>query len=367
MPRRNTIEVVITGKDAGATRTIDSVNRVLGKFDSAADSARVSASGFGSVLKTALGTAIGFTVAGVFQTATHAVRNFIETSISAAAQMERFNVQFEVLLGSAEAATQRLDEIKEFARVTPFNLDDVVEANKVLTVFGRGVLDTTEVMTKVGDAAAFAGVRFNDLAVWIGRAYSSIQAGRPFGEAAMRLQELGILSGEARTQLERMTESGANAGEIWGFLISQLDQFGGLMDKQSATFEGVMSNFQDTVDQIKMAIGKPIMEAAKEGLLALLDELQRPETQRAIEGLAEDLGTIAKLLVDIVKLSAGSRSDFFSPLVWENLADVLRQYTTDEAQLLDLMMRASELRKQYGDELTSFDQLSRCWDWTPRN
>ncbi|MDD5000879.1 MAG: tape measure protein [Thiomonas arsenitoxydans] len=307
MPRRNTIEVVITGKDAGATRTIDSVNRVLGKFDSAADSARVSASGFGSVLKTALGTAIGFTVAGVFQTATHAVRNFIETSISAAAQMERFNVQFEVLLGSAEAATQRLDEIKEFARVTPFNLDDVVEANKVLTVFGRGVLDTTEVMTKVGDAAAFAGVRFNDLAVWVGRAYSSIQAGRPFGEAAMRLQELGILTGEARTELERMTESGARAEDIWGFLVGQLDKFGGLMDKQSNTFEGLVSNLEDTWFQIQTIIGQPIMEAAKTGLLKLLDALSDPETQQGIADLAAGLGELTVAIIEFLS-KAGEAS-----------------------------------------------------------
>ncbi len=47
--------------------------------------------------------------------------------------------------------------------------------------------------------------------MWIGRLYDGLQSGRPVGEAMMRLQELGVISGDTRNQIENLQKSARKA------------------------------------------------------------------------------------------------------------------------------------------------------------
>lgn len=124
-----------------------------------------------------------------------------DATIGAAAGIEQLVTEFTPLLGSLEAAKQRVDELQSFAVGTPYELEDLIMGNKVLEATTRGALTTKEGMTMVGDAASVAGVAFEEMARNVGRLYDSLQSGRAPGFAALRLQELGLLSGTARTKL----------------------------------------------------------------------------------------------------------------------------------------------------------------------
>src|SRR5689334_13566892 len=56
--------------------------------------------------------------------------------ISGNAQFETYQTQFGVLLHSADAAKQRLKDLADFGAKPPFELPELVSADKVLTAFG---------------------------------------------------------------------------------------------------------------------------------------------------------------------------------------------------------------------------------------
>lgn len=200
--------------------------------------------------------------------------------------IETAQIQFEVLLGSAEKAKDRIQELTEYAARTPFELPEVVSASRQLQVMGGTALATGQNLTMVGDMAAAAQVGFQEIAMWVGRAYSAMQAGRPWGEAAMRLSELGLMSGETRAKLEEMTKAGATSEEVWGAFIQSMGRFEGMMEKQSKTFAGLMSTLADSVN---MALGKlmsGLFQQLKSGLEPTIAFIEGPLTS-AIEGFGQ--------------------------------------------------------------------------------
>ncbi len=203
-------------------------------------------------------------------------------------QFEQFQTSFEVLLGSTDAAKARLAELSRFAAETPFELPDVVQADKLLQTFGGNVLATGDNLKLVGDMASAAGVGFSEVATWVGRAYTNIKSGRPFGEAAQRLQELGLLSGDARNRLEELQKTGATNDEVWSAFTQTMSQFGGMMGKQSRTMGGLLSTLSDNFNLLKREAFAGLFEALKEPLIKMVDLLGSP----AVVGAAQRFGKL---------------------------------------------------------------------------
>jgi hypothetical protein len=285
MAARNTIEVIIKGED-DASSTFKRVSSSLLDFGNAADNAYKPVSRFGSFIRDAFSTAAGMVIANAFGNITEKLRGFGRAMIDTNSDMEVYQSQFTTLLGSEDAAVKRLAEITEFAKQTPFDLPGVIQANRMLTLFGEGVLDTTDMMRLVGDAASGVNADFTELSTWVGRAYSAIQAGRPFGEASMRLQELGLLTGEQRSLLEDMSKAGADSTEIWNVLTGALGRFSGEMETQSKTFVGISSNISDTWEALTRTVGKPIFDAAKRSAQSMLDFLSSDFVQQGAVSIA---------------------------------------------------------------------------------
>jgi hypothetical protein len=81
--------------------------------------------------------------------------------MTAAGALERMTLQFRPLLGSLDSAKERVKELQTFAVKTPFEIDEIVEANKMLQVLTQGALANEKGMTLVGDAASVAGQAFS--------------------------------------------------------------------------------------------------------------------------------------------------------------------------------------------------------------
>jgi hypothetical protein len=211
-----------------------------------------------------------------------AATGFAIKGLKMADTIEQAKLAFETLLGSADAAGKRIKELSDFAARTPFELPGIIEADRLLTTFGARSIEN---LTLVGDAAAGVGVGIEEIAFWFGRAYTAIQSGRPFGEALMRLQELGLVTGEARNQLEDMQAAGAPAAEVFGVLTDQLGRFNGLMEKQSQTLGGLMSTISDNFNLALAALVQPFLPELKKGLGAAIEYLD--DHQRDIEDFGQ--------------------------------------------------------------------------------
>lgn len=257
-------------------------------------------------------TSVGVAMAAAFSV--NSIVNFfgalIKGSIDANASFEVFITQFSTLLGSVEKAQARIKELSQFSLTTPFELPEIVEADRLLQTFGGTALATGENLRRIGDSAAAVNAGFKEVSFWTGRMYSSMLAGRPFGEASARLQELGIMSGTVRTKLEDMQKAGASGEELWAAYSEMIDtKFAGAMDKLSKTLQGVMSNLSDFQGMLLREGGAELFEGVRADAVEFFELIDK--NREPLIDLAKALGSIADKLREAVT----------SPIL-EQLADI---------------------------------------------
>lgn len=180
-------------------------------------------------------------------------------AVNAAAEMEGLETAFQPLLGSAAAAEERIRELSKFAAATPFELPEIAKASMVLETLTRGALSTGKGLEMVGDIASAVNRPFDEVAVSVGRLYDGLMSGRPVGEAMARMQELGVISGETRGQIEALQKEGKKGADVWGIAEAAMGRFSGSMELQSRTWNGRMSTLKDNINLAFAAMGKPIM------------------------------------------------------------------------------------------------------------
>ena len=181
-------------------------------------------------------------------------------------ELETSTMKFTTLTGNAEAAKQHVADLFEFAKKTPFETGPVIQASVKLQTFGGAALDTKKNLTLLGDASAATGAPINELGFWVGRMYAAIQGGKPFGEAAMRLQELAVMTPQARDQMEQLQKSGAKADVVFAAFQTSIEKFSGAMVKQAGTWTGVTSTLKDVVNLTIAGALKPLFEDARDAI-----------------------------------------------------------------------------------------------------
>lgn len=294
-----TLQIIIKGTDENAT---DSLRKIQGEISGLEDSFNM----LDHAINLA-GEILANFITDALYAAGRAIANLASEMISSNAQFEQYTTQFGVLLGSVDAAEERMAELAEFGRTTPFDLPGVVEADRILQSFGLHAEDIAdrfgfagdEIRRIAGDVAAGTGTSFQEMATLIGRFASGAT-----GEAIMRMQELGI---GTRLQMAELGLEFSKSGQLLSPLPEAMevvlqmmqDKFGGMMEAQSATFEGMMSNLRDWIGQTIRAIGQPIFERLREKLGDLLVFLGSTEVQGAIAGLAEMFGNLAEDVFDL--------------------------------------------------------------------
>lgn len=257
-------------------------------------------SGFQSKAGAALGTvarvgAVAFAAVGAAAVAGFGLA--MRSAIDMNATLETSTLQFETLMGDADKAKEHVAGLFEFAEKTPFETGPIIDASLKLQTFGGEALNTMENLTLIGDASAAVSAPINELGFWVGRLYSNLQAGAPFGEAAMRLQELAVMSPEARAEMEALQEAGASADEIFAYFQEDLGKFTGAMEKQAGTWQGLTSTIKDQLSIMTATALKPFFDLMKQGLAGIVEWLNNPEMQAAIASFADRLATIAAVMI----------------------------------------------------------------------
>ncbi len=263
------------------------------KIGGMAGAAQQAAQQGGGFLSGLIDTAskVGFAIFGV-QQSVQMLSGVFQGLVGGNLQFEQFQTKFEVMLGSADAAKERMKELADFGRTTPFELPGVVQASVVLETLTQGALATGDGLRLVGDVASGTGRPIEELAVWFGRMYDSVQSGRPVGEAMARLQELGAVSGELRGQIEGMIEAGIDGDVVWQTMVDGMDRYAGMMDKQSKTVGGALSNVADGIGALKRNLMAGAFEAAKPAIMGLATVLGSDGLQGAATKAGEAIGIV---------------------------------------------------------------------------
>lgn len=326
---------------SGTKEGVSKAEKELDKLSQPSKKAQAGFEQFGGYLKgqfLGIITSVGAAFAAAF--AAQNIVSFFSTitkaSIDANKQFEVFASQFETLLGSAGAAQKRIDELAEFSAKTPFELDEIVRADKLLQTFGGNVLATGKNLEMIGDIAAGVNQPFEDVAMWVGRAYDAMQSGRPWGESAMRLQEMGAMSGKARAELEKMQKEGASGAEMWERFNELVgDKFEGAMEKLSKTLQGIMSNLADFRSMLLREGGEELFAGVKEDAEEFYEIVNQPEAKESLIDLAKAAGSIADALRESVTSPILEGLKDIDPEEVEKLADSLEDFAVAVGKLLD--------------------------------
>lgn len=296
-----------------------------------------------------LGQGIGMlgVAVGGLSTLASTVGSVASSMVSGNAEFERYETQFGVLLKSSDAAKQRLSELAEFGAKTPFELPELVRADKVLTAFGLHSETTAakfgvsgdQILKTIGDVASGTGTSFEELSVTFGKFASGST-----GDAIARFQELGIATKEEMAswglQFSKTGELLTPANEAFGILEKNVRaKFGGMMDAQSNTFEGMVSNLQDWMGQTKRTLMAPVFEVLKDKLAGVLQLLNSPQAKAALDSIGQTLAKGVAWAVDAVGWLSDKVGKLIGYLSPDNKTDVMREWFGDAGPIIDNVVR----------------------------
>lgn len=177
--------------------------------------------------------------------------------------MERLVTMFRPLLGGTQAAKARLSELFQFAATTPFQINGIAEASRLLEILTQGALSSTQGLRMIGDAAAIAGRPLKEVSFWTGRLYDAMKSGAPTGESLMRLQEMGVVTGATRRQIEQLSEAGASFAGRWAIVEKALKRNKGGMELLAQSSLGLKTTLADVRAAMARQFGQNFLEHEK--------------------------------------------------------------------------------------------------------
>jgi hypothetical protein len=162
-------------------------------------------------------------------------------------------------------------QITQTAAITPFGLQDVANGAKQLLAYGMASEKVNETLIRLGDISAGLSIPLNDLVYLYG---TTMTQGRLFTQDFRQFQGRGIpIAEELAKQFGVVKAEVGNlvtAGRV-GFpeiekaivsMTSEGGKFAGLMEAQSKTITGQISNLEDSIDSMFNEIGR-----ANEGII----------------------------------------------------------------------------------------------------
>lgn len=90
-----------------------------------------------------------------------------------------------------------------------------------------------------------------------------------------RMQELGIVSGKTRNEIERIMNTTKDGAAAWDLFTGSVAKFDGMMGKMSQTASGKLSTLSDNWWNVKATVGDEILPILNRGIEDLLAELQQ--------------------------------------------------------------------------------------------
>ncbi len=208
--------------------------------------------------------------------------------ITNGAQFEQYQVALEGTEGSAKKARKAMEWVKDFAKTTPYEIEEVTDA--FVRARGVGLDPTTGSFRILGDAAGATRKTLMDAI--------EMMADAQTGEFE-RLKEFNItasVKGQAVT-FSYLDKAGKNASKtvkknMTSIRKAILDVFeakySGGMERQSKTLIGIWNNLKDSITNFELSIaGKGIFDRVKSSLQRALDWISSPKNSAQIEQWAQ--------------------------------------------------------------------------------
>lgn len=222
---------------------------------------------------------VGKAAAGVFAFAQ--IQQFASAVVRARSEIEKYEVSFRTLLGSAEKGNKLFGQLRQFAFSTPLQLGTLAGAAQTMLGFNIKESEIMPMLRIIGDIAMGDAQKMQSLTL----AFSQMSAtGKLMGQDLLQMinagfNPLAVISektGKSIGQLKKEMEAGAISSEMvadaFKSAASEGGKFFGMMEAQSKTIAGAMSNLQGTIEEALNALGTEAQPAIA-GTIDLLTKL----------------------------------------------------------------------------------------------
>lgn len=224
-------------------------------------------------------------------------------------EFQQLEVAFETMLGSAEQAQQLMSQLTATAATTPFGLEDVSQGAKQLLAYGFEAEKVNETLIRLGDIAAGLSVPLNDLVYLYG---TTMAQGRLYtqdlnqftGRGIPMISEFAKQFGVAESNVKDLVEAGKvgfpEVQKVIESLTSEGGKFGGLMEAQSKTITGQISNIEDALQMMLNDLGhqsEGIINASLSGVSYMVEHYE--QFGRVLLGLVGTYGVYRTAIMTV--------------------------------------------------------------------
>ena len=276
----------------------------VGYDDSAVDDGIAGTSKKGSKLASALGQGFGVVTKAVGVISTGLV-TLGTLGVKYNAQMEQYQTSFEVMLGSEQEAIALTEELKQKAASTPFEMTDLANVTQLLLNYGITQDEVIDKMGMLGDISQGDADKLNSIALAYGQMSSlgrvTLQdVKQMIGAGFNPLQEISERTGESMESLYDRISKGTLAvdeiTEAMQYSTSEGGKYFQSMEKQSKTFNGLMSTLKDNAMSALGAITTGLSDIATSSVLPMLigyvEDLSTAFNEGGFEGLVSKFGEV---------------------------------------------------------------------------
>lgn len=242
------------------------------------------------------------TAAGLF--AADKLKDFASAIATVRGEYQQLEIAFETMLGSKSQADALMAQLIDTAATTPFEMKEIAEASKMLLAYGMAADEVNGTLIRLGDIAAGLSIPIKDLAFLYG---TTMVQGRLYtqdlnqflGRGIPLADELAKQFGKNKSEVKKLVEEGKigfpEVQKAIEALTNEGSKFGGLMEAQSKTISGQMSNIEDAWEQMMNEIGR----SQEENLSGALDITGK---------LIENWKTIGKVLLYVISIYGAYRA-----------------------------------------------------------
>lgn len=248
-------------------------------------------------------------IAGAF-----AVKELVSNIVKVRGEFQQLEASFNTMLGSEEKADALMQQLIRTAATTPFDLQSVAGGARQLLAYGENVENVNEDLIRLGNIAAGLNQPLSDLiylygtTMTQGRLYTEdynqfVGRGIPLGRELANV--LGVAEGKVREMVEAGKVGFPEVQQALQNLTNEGGMFFGLMEEQSKTITGRISNIEDSISMMMNEIGRQsegIIGNSLDAVAYLVDHYE--QVGRVLLGLVGTYGAYKTAVMAVTAMQA---------------------------------------------------------------
>ena len=225
-----------------------------------------------------------------------ALKNFVTELVNVRGQFQQLEISFSTMLKSKEKADKLMSELVDIAAKTPFDLQGVASSAKQMIAYGSSAENVGNELVMLGNVAAGVGSQLSEIAYLYGtlrtqgRAYA-VDIRQFAGRGIPIYEELAKVLGVTKDEVSGLVKEGKvgfkEVEQAFKNMTSESGIYYNLMQEQSKSLTGQLSNLGDAWDTMLNEIGKDTQGIASAGISGL-------------KGLIENYETVGKILIGLI-------------------------------------------------------------------